>query len=119
MQLSTIPGDAYYYLLSLFKKIKNKSRASTAGAGSRPSAARQHLVGQAKIAMSGVQNHVSARWALKMVFQLVAMLGRDLSWEDLLSTGSYPRLWITRAVTPLHRGKGIQKNSMLKVGPAQ
>lgn len=72
MQLSTIPGDAYYYLLSLLKKTKNKSEANTAGAGSRSCGARKRLVGQAKTAMPGMQDYVSARWTLKMVFQLVA-----------------------------------------------
>ncbi len=75
MQLSTIPGDAYYYLLSLLKKTKNKSEASTAGAGSRACGARKRLVGQSKTATPGVQNHVSARWPLKMVFQSTPALG--------------------------------------------
>ena len=66
-----------------------------------------------------MQDYVSARWILKTVFQSVAALGRDLSWKVLLSTGSYPSLWITGAIALLHRGKGIQKNSMLVVGPAQ
>lgn len=81
MQLSTIPGDAYYYLLSLLKKTKNKSGASTAGAGSRLPAARQHLVAQAKIAMSGVQGHISYALRLKTVFQLLATLGTGLILE--------------------------------------
>lgn len=75
MQLSTIPGDAYYYLLPLLKKTKNKSGASTAGAGSRSCGARKRLVGQAKTAMPGMQDHVSARWPLKMVFQSATALG--------------------------------------------
>ena len=78
MQLSTIPGDAYYYLLSLLKKTKNKSGASTAGAGSRSCGARKRLVGQAKTATPGMQDYVSARWTLKMVFQLVATRGMGL-----------------------------------------
>lgn len=78
MQLSTIPGDAYYYLLSLLKKTKNKSEASTAGAGSRSSPERKCLVGQTKTVTSGVQDHVSARIGMKMVFQSVAALGTGL-----------------------------------------
>lgn len=81
MQLSTIPGDAYYYLLSLLKKTKNKSEASTAGAGSRSCGARKRLMGQAKTATPGVQGQVPARWVLKMVFQLVATLGTGLILE--------------------------------------
>ena len=69
--------------------------------------------------MPGMQDYVSARWILKTVFQSVAALGRDLSWEGFLSTGSYPSLCITGAITPPRRAKGIQKNSMLVVGPAQ
>lgn len=78
MQLSTIPGDAYYYLLSLLKKTKNKSEASTAGAGSRSSPERKCLVRQTKTVTSGVQDHVSARMGMKMVFQSVAALGTGL-----------------------------------------
>lgn len=81
MQLSTIPGDAYYYLLSLLKKTKNKSEASTAGAGSRSCGARKRLVGQAKTATPGVQDHVSYALRLKTVFQLLATLGTGLILE--------------------------------------
>ena len=81
MQLSTIPGDAYYYLLSLLKKTKNKSGTSTARAGSRSCGARKRLVGQVKTATPGMQDYVSARRPLKMVFQSVPTLGTRLILE--------------------------------------
>ena len=63
------------------KKQRTSQGQAPQGAGSRSCGARKRLVGQAKTATPGMQDHVSARWTLKMVFQSATALGTGLILE--------------------------------------